>query len=229
MPPREHHHQIPADEGGGDSRWRSARALSGAEHLPHLDPRCHRQPAVELRRRRSTRRIIPGARRAGRSGAGALAAVLRTRAGPGSGLVVFAARDPRGALHGALVLEATAHRWADAPANAHRPARSLAACCNDWRCAWPASKPPRRAMPVASTMVLAVTLYVQQLLKLRSSGRTRRYEVLLRSDAPMRHVGQRSARRTCWPAPSEPASGGKLDREVRGRAVPLAGRQPRPA
>jgi EAL domain-containing protein (putative c-di-GMP-specific phosphodiesterase class I) len=57
-----------------------------------------------------------------------------------------------------------------------------------------------------------LTLYVQQLLKLRTSGRTRRYEVLLRSSAP----GESEARAPAaiLRAADEPDSGGVLDRYV---------------
>jgi EAL domain-containing protein (putative c-di-GMP-specific phosphodiesterase class I) len=59
---------------------------------------------------------------------------------------------------------------------------------------------------------LPVLLFVQQLLKLRSSGRTRRYEVLLRSDAPGK-VAQKAPAELIAAA-EQPGSGGKLDRYV---------------
>ncbi len=58
-----------------------------------------------------------------------------------------------------------------------------------------------------------VTLYVQQLVKLRSAGRTRRYEVLLRADTvDSSSHAKRPA--TCSTRAEDPASGGKLDRVV---------------
>jgi EAL domain-containing protein (putative c-di-GMP-specific phosphodiesterase class I) len=57
-----------------------------------------------------------------------------------------------------------------------------------------------------------LTLYVQQLLKLRTSGRTRRYEVLLRSNAPGENETKAPAE--VLRAADRPDSGGVLDRYV---------------
>ena len=57
-----------------------------------------------------------------------------------------------------------------------------------------------------------LTLYVQQLLKLRTSGRTRRYEVLLRSNAPGENETRAPAE--VLRAADQPDSGGMLDRHV---------------
>lgn len=133
--------------------------------------------------------------------------------GQGRGLVAFAARDPRGALHGALVLDAnlrslggrTGERLA-LPQFArllHRLALRLAG-----------SKPGVKAMPMAEHDGLAVTLYVQQLLKLRSTGRTRRYEVLLRTDSA--ESAPSEAPKDLLARAEDPASGGRLDRVVLG-------------
>jgi EAL domain-containing protein (putative c-di-GMP-specific phosphodiesterase class I) len=61
---------------------------------------------------------------------------------------------------------------------------------------------------------LPVTLYVQQLLKLKSTGRTRRYEVLLRQDSA--ESAPTEAPRDVLARAEDPASGGKLDRVVLG-------------
>lgn len=133
----------------------------------------------------------------------------------GRGLVAFAARDPRGALHGALVLDAgllslggrTGERLA-LPQFArllHRLALRLAN-----------SKPrSKAALPAAEHDGLAVTLYVQQLLKLKSTGRTRRYEVLLRADGSDPAAASEAPKDLLARA-EDPASGGKLDRVVLG-------------
>lgn len=134
--------------------------------------------------------------------------------GKGRGLVAFAARDPRGALHGALVLDAnlrslggrTGERMA-LPQFArllHRLALRLAG-----------SKPRAKAVPVAEHEGLAVTLYVQQLLRLKSTGRTRRYEVLLRTDTADSTLASEAPKDLLARA-EDPASGGQLDRVVLG-------------
>jgi EAL domain-containing protein (putative c-di-GMP-specific phosphodiesterase class I) len=133
-------------------------------------------------------------------------------AAKGRGLVAFAARDPRGALHGALVLDAnlrslggrTGERLA-LPQFArllHRLALRLS------------GTKPRASVPVAKHEGMAVTLYVQQLLKLRSTGRTRRYEVLLRADSA--ESAPQEAPRDLLDKAEDPASGGLLDRVVVG-------------
>ncbi|HMA12104.1 MAG TPA: EAL domain-containing protein [Steroidobacteraceae bacterium] len=134
--------------------------------------------------------------------------------GQGRGLVAFAARDPRGALHGALVVDAklrslggrTGERLAlpEFARLLHRLALRLAG-----------SKPRGKvALPTAEHDGLAVTLYVQQLLKLKSTGRTRRYEVLLRADSA--ESSPTEAPKDLLARAEEPASGGKLDRVVLG-------------
>ena len=130
----------------------------------------------------------------------------------GRGLVAFAARDPRGALHGTLVVDAnlrslggrTGERLA-LPQFArllHRLALRLSGA------------KPRIEAPLAEHEGLAVTLYVQQLLKLRSTGRTRRYEVLLRADGT--DPAPQEAPRDMLDKAEEPSSGGQLDRVVLG-------------
>jgi EAL domain-containing protein (putative c-di-GMP-specific phosphodiesterase class I) len=132
--------------------------------------------------------------------------------GQSRGLVAFAARDPRGALHGALVLDAnlrslggrTGERLALPQFSRllHRLALRLS------------GTKPRNIAPLAKHEGLAVTLYVQQLLKLRSTGRTRRYEVLLRADGEESPSAE--APRDLLDKAEEPASGGQLDRVVLG-------------
>jgi EAL domain-containing protein (putative c-di-GMP-specific phosphodiesterase class I) len=75
-----------------------------------------------------------------------------------------------------------------------------------------AGKKPSVEPPAGELPHYPVLLFVQQLLKLRSSGRTRRYEVLLRSDAPGK-VAQK-APEDLLAAAEQPGSGGKLDRFV---------------
>ena len=130
----------------------------------------------------------------------------------GRGLVAFAARDPRGALQGTLVVDAnlrslggrTDERLA-VPHFArllHRLALRLV------------GPRPRGSVPAAELEGLQVTLYVQQLLKLRSTGRTRRYEVLLRADTA--ESAPQEAPRDLIDRAEDPASGGALDRVVLG-------------
>jgi EAL domain-containing protein (putative c-di-GMP-specific phosphodiesterase class I) len=130
----------------------------------------------------------------------------------GRGLVAFAARDPRGALQGTLVVDAhlrslggrTDERLA-VPHFArllHRLALRLVGPL------------PRGSVPAAELEGLQVTLYVQQLLKLRSTGRTRRYEVLLRADTA--ESAPQEAPRDLIDRAEDPASGGALDRVVLG-------------
>ncbi|MEO6185231.1 MAG: EAL domain-containing protein [Steroidobacteraceae bacterium] len=130
--------------------------------------------------------------------------------GKGRGLVAYAARDPRGALQGALLLDVnlrtlggrTGERIA-LPQFArllHRLALRLA------------GGKPHLVESVAELDGQPVTLYVQQLVKLRSTGRTRRYEVLLRSDSV--ESSPKEAPRDMLARAEDPASGGKLDRVV---------------
>jgi EAL domain-containing protein (putative c-di-GMP-specific phosphodiesterase class I) len=125
-------------------------------------------------------------------------------------LVAYAARDPRGALHGALVLEADRltlpGRQGDRPAPAQlvRLLQQLALQL--------AGEQTRPLAPSAQLDGMPVTLYVQQLVSLRSPGRTRRYEVLLRSNTE--DAGQHEAPRDLLARAEDPASGGKLDRVV---------------
>lgn len=134
------------------------------------------------------------------------------RGGDGAtGLVAFAARDPRGALHGALLLNvelATLGGRAGErlmPVRGERLLRQLALRL--------ASGVPRTvAQPVTTFDGQTLTLYVQQLLRLGAAGRSRRYEVLLRSRNAA--SGELELPRGLLAEAEGPDSGGKLDRAV---------------
>lgn len=132
------------------------------------------------------------------------------RGGSERGLVAYAARDPRGALQGALLLDAdrrtlsgrTGQRMTQAQFS--RLLQQLALHL--------AGQEPRPVQSSAELEGTPVTLYVQQLLSLRKSGRTRRYEVLLRADTVESSPSE--APRDMLARAEDPASGGKLDRVV---------------
>jgi EAL domain-containing protein (putative c-di-GMP-specific phosphodiesterase class I) len=139
-------------------------------------------------------------------------ATFEREVGKGRGLVAYAARDPRGALHGALLIDVnlrslggrTGERIA-MPQFArllHRLALRLA------------GDKPASVVSIAAHDGQPVTLYVQQLVKLRSTGRTRRYEVLLRADSVDASPASQEAPRDMLDRAEEPDSGGKLDRVV---------------
>jgi EAL domain-containing protein (putative c-di-GMP-specific phosphodiesterase class I) len=139
-------------------------------------------------------------------------ATFERETGKGRGLVAYAARDPRGALHGALLIDVnlrslggrTGERIA-LPQFArllHRLALRLD------------GEKPATTASVAEHDGQPVTLYVQQLVKLRSTGRTRRYEVLLRADTVDSAPAPQEAPRDMLDRAEDPASGGKLDRVV---------------
>jgi EAL domain-containing protein (putative c-di-GMP-specific phosphodiesterase class I) len=132
--------------------------------------------------------------------------------GKGRGLVAYAARDPRGALHGALVLDVNLRTLSGRTGERMAPQR-FARLLHRLALRLAGSK-PHVVLPVAEHDGLPVTLYVQQLLKLRSAGRTRRYEVLLRADSA--ESAPKEAPRDMLDRAETPASGGKLDRVVLG-------------
>ncbi len=124
--------------------------------------------------------------------------------GVGRGLVAYAARDPRGALHGTLLLDVSLHSLGGR---------------TDQRVAMPqfarllqrlalrlAGDTPAPAISLAAHDGQPVTLYVQQLVKLRSAGRTRRYEVLLRTDSVDSPVSQEAPRDMLDRAEDPPAA-----------------------
>jgi EAL domain-containing protein (putative c-di-GMP-specific phosphodiesterase class I) len=131
--------------------------------------------------------------------------------GDGRIKVVFAAREPRGALRGALLIEATERSLGGRDGERGSMQRGFGRLLQRLalRLAGKSSagEPPAEEYPH-----LPVLLFVQQLLKLRSSGRTRRYEVLLRSDAPGKVTQKAPA--DLLAAAELPGSGGKLDRYV---------------
>lgn len=129
---------------------------------------------------------------------------------PKRGLVAYAARDPRGALHGALLLDIDRRTLSGrtgeriTPALFSRLLQQLALHL--------AGNQPRPLAPAAEFEGMPVTLYAQQLVSLRKSGRTRRYEVLLRADTA--ESGPSEAPRDMLARAEDPASGGRLDRAV---------------
>ena len=125
--------------------------------------------------------------------------------------VVFAAREPRGALRGALLIEASERSLGGREGERGSMQRGFARLLQRLALRL-AGKAPTAEPPSVDMPHLPVLLFVQQLLKLRSSGRTRRYEVLLRSDAPGK-VAQK-APADLIAAAEQPGSGGKLDRYV---------------
>jgi EAL domain-containing protein (putative c-di-GMP-specific phosphodiesterase class I) len=127
------------------------------------------------------------------------------------GLVAFAARDPRGALHGALLLDLDLVTLGGRPNDRFAPPR-LSRLLQQMALRL-AGAQPRPIAPMGDVDGMRITLYVQQLLKLRSTGRTRRYEVLLRADDGADPAPQEAPREMLARA-EEPASGGNLDRVV---------------
>lgn len=131
-------------------------------------------------------------------------------AGKGHTLVAFAARDPRGALHGALLVDADPRTLAGRAGDRTIPPR-FGRLLQQMALRLAGEK-PRAVAPVAELDGQPVTLYVQQLRTLRSTGRTRRYEVLLRADTA--ESAPQEAPRDLLARAEEPGSAGKLDRVV---------------
>ncbi|MEJ0099103.1 MAG: EAL domain-containing protein [Pseudomonadota bacterium] len=132
--------------------------------------------------------------------------------GQSRGLIAYAARDPRGALHGAMLFDADRltlpGRAGDrvTPVALVRLLQQLALHL--------AGEHPLPLAPAGRVDDMAITLYVQQLLSLRNSDRTRRYEVLLRADNADAANPEQEAPRDMLARAEDPASGGKLDRVV---------------
>jgi EAL domain-containing protein (putative c-di-GMP-specific phosphodiesterase class I) len=100
----------------------------------------------------------------------------------GDGLckLVYPTRDPRGQQRGAIMVEVTAISINGNPAErVLHPAFSMLLRRISMRLVDAA--PGAEYTPAGELAAASLTLYAQQLLKLRSSGRTRRYEVLLRT------------------------------------------------
>lgn len=129
--------------------------------------------------------------------------------------LIFPVHDPRGMNRGAVMIEVTTRtlggRGAEKalkPAFAALLRRLAMALADTGQAAQPAPQ---------ETLGNSLTLYVQQLLKLRTSGRTRRYEILLRSnleDDP----SEEAPRAVVEHADAEDASG-ELDRHILGELV----------
>jgi EAL domain-containing protein (putative c-di-GMP-specific phosphodiesterase class I) len=125
--------------------------------------------------------------------------------------LVFPARDPRGALRGAVMVEAAARTVGGRPAErALHPI--FASLLRRLSMQLVPSTTAKVETPSVEFAGRPLTLYVQQLLKLRSSGRTRRYEVLLRGAAE--GSDPQRAPLDLLAAADAPDSGGKLDRFV---------------
>jgi EAL domain-containing protein (putative c-di-GMP-specific phosphodiesterase class I) len=125
--------------------------------------------------------------------------------------LVFPARDPRGALRGAVMVEAAARTVGGRPAErALHPI--FASLLRRLSMELVPSTTAKVETPSIDFAGRPLTLYVQQLLKLRSSGRTRRYEVLLRGAAE--GSDPQHAPVDLVAAAEAPDSGGKLDHFV---------------
>lgn len=128
------------------------------------------------------------------------------------GLVAYAARDPRGALHGTLLLDVNLRSLGGRTGS--RVAMPQFARLLQRLALRLAGEKPMTTISVASHDGQPVTLHVQQLVKLRSSGRTRRYEVLIRTNTVDSGPAPQEAPRDMLDRAEDPASGGKLDRVV---------------
>lgn len=135
--------------------------------------------------------------------------------GGGRSKLTFPVRDPRGMNRGAVMIEVTTRTLGGrGEEKALKPAfasllRRLAMVLADA----PQAQEPARMETLGSSL----TLYVQQLLKLRSSGRTRRYEVLLRSNAE-NDPSEEAPRAVVERADAEGATG-ELDRHILGELI----------
>lgn len=132
----------------------------------------------------------------------------------GIGLAAFAARDPRGALHGALLLLAELVTLNGRPGDRQMPGqgdRLLRQLALRLASDAPQISPDAAAPGLGNT---SLTLYVQQLLKLGPSGPTRRFEVLLRKRDSA--SGEPVLPQELIAGAEDPASGGQLDRAVLG-------------
>lgn len=155
--------------------------------------------------------------------------------GDGHAGIVFPAREPGGELRGMAVLVADArHLGGSGQEKALRPElqsllRRLAILLRSRAAAAAASESGTNAAPAISSSdeddatrlqpsvpgidprFVDLTLYVQQMLRLKTHGRTRRFEVLLRS---RRGGGEERAPADILEAADDPSSRGQLDRFV---------------
>ena len=129
--------------------------------------------------------------------------------------LIFPIRDPRGMCRGAVMIEVTTRTVGGRGEEKFlKPTfaallRRLAMALADGE---PAVEPAAH-----ETLGSSLTLYVQQLLKLRSSGRTRRYEILLRSNAE-NDPSEEAPLAVVERADAEGANG-ELDRHILGELV----------
>lgn len=133
----------------------------------------------------------------------------------GRSKLIFPVRDPRGMNRGAVMIEVTTLTLGGrGTEKVLKPAfasllRRLAMALAD-------TGSTAQRMP-HETLGGTLTLYAQQLLKLRSSGRTRRYEILLRSNASD-DICEEAPRAVVERADAEGATG-ELDRHIVGELV----------
>src|SRR5690606_35621429 len=170
----------------GATAWNSGAALSADEHDFLLDA----LDSFALEASRSTLEL------AGRGK---------------TGLVAFAARDPRGALHGALLLDVELVTLSGRPGARQMPVRGER-LLRQLALRLAHGAPHVTAQGGTAFGGAGLTLHVQQLLKLGATGRTRRFEVLLRTRDPA--TGKPVLPADLIAAAEEPESGGQLDRAV---------------
>ncbi len=130
----------------------------------------------------------------------------------GLGLAAYAARDPRGALQGAVLLHAELVTLNGAPGARQLPARGerlLRQLALRLASVAPQVCAGLEAAPEFGDATLV--LYVQQLLKLGAAGPTRRFEVLLRA---REGAGEAVLPSEMIAAAEDPDSAGQLDRAV---------------
>lgn len=176
-------------DGTGSTVWNSGTALSTPEHdflLDALD--CFALEPARL----SLERPTTG----------------------GNGLLAFAARDPRGALQGALLLDVELASMGGRPGERQIPVRGER-LLRQLALRLANSRPRISTQADAGFGDMALTLYVQQLQKLGGSGTTRRFEVLLRTRDTA--TGKPALPRDLITAAEELDSGGQLDRAVLGQ------------
>lgn len=144
-------------------------------------------------------------------------ACIEYAAGADRRTLVFPVRDPRGANRGAVMIEVNTHRLGGRGDElVLKPA--FASLLRRLAMALAGLQQTAPAAPHAhETLGQSLTLYAQQLLKLRSSGRTRRYEILLRSNRDTDPVDE-APRAVLERADAEDAAG-ELDRHVLGELV----------
>lgn len=175
-------------DASGATAWNSGAALAAAEHDFLLDA----LDCFALERSRTT---------------------LERAGAEGLGLVAFAARDPRGALHGALLLHAELVTLNGRPGGRQMPARADR-LMRQLALRLAHGTPHVSAGGGTGFSSSSLVLYVQQLLKLGEAGRTRRFEVLLRTRDSA--TGEPVLPRDMIVEAEDPTSGGVLDRAVMG-------------